>query len=476
MPLPPPRPLSLPLLTAMVVGSMLASGIFTLPRSLAQATGPQGLLLAWLIAGFGMLMIARMFQSLAEQRPELDAGIFAYAEAGFGAYAGFLSALGYWSGTCLLNVSYFVLISSTFGSVIPGFGAGNTPQAVLASSVILWTIHALILRGVKEAAIVNGIVTAAKVGAILLAIAVLAVAFDWEVMAANLRGDGIGSADGIAGQVRAAMLVTVYAFLGIEGASVFSRYAKRREDVGRATTLGFAAVSVLFVLITLLAYGILPRAELQDLRQPSLPQVMAAAVGPWGAMLVSLGLIVAAAGAFLSRSLLSAEVLWAAARAGTMPRRFGAETARRVPAPALWLSAGLVQAFLLLSLFAEEAYTVAYKLTSAMMLVPYLLVAAFALKLAWSGDSPSRRMGGRTGDFGGALIATGFALFLIWAAGIKVLLASALIYAAGTVLFVMARRERGLAVFGRIEALVCAILVSGGLAMTVLLATGAVRV
>ena len=83
----------------MVIGSMVGAGIFNLPGRFATATGPFGALIAWAIAGTGMYMLARVFQALAEKRPDIDNGVFAYAKAGFGDYMGFLSAFGYWLGT-----------------------------------------------------------------------------------------------------------------------------------------------------------------------------------------------------------------------------------------------------------------------------------------------------------------------------------------------------------------------------------------
>ena len=78
----------------MVVGSMVGAGIFSLPQSFGRVTGGFGSLIAWAISGVGMLMLARVFQTLAQRKPELDAGVYAYAKAGFGNYWGFLSALG----------------------------------------------------------------------------------------------------------------------------------------------------------------------------------------------------------------------------------------------------------------------------------------------------------------------------------------------------------------------------------------------
>ena len=98
-------------LTMMVVGSMVGAGIWSLPRPFATATGVFGAIIAWLIAAGGMYTLARMFQALAERKPDLDAGVYAYAKAGFGDYLGFLSALGYFFSACLGNTFYWVLPS-----------------------------------------------------------------------------------------------------------------------------------------------------------------------------------------------------------------------------------------------------------------------------------------------------------------------------------------------------------------------------
>lgn len=102
--------LSVSALTALVVGSMIGAGIFSLPATFGRASGGFGAILAWLIAGAGMLMLAFVFQTLARRKPDLDSGIYAYARAGFGNYLGFASAFGFWAGTCIGNVSYFILI------------------------------------------------------------------------------------------------------------------------------------------------------------------------------------------------------------------------------------------------------------------------------------------------------------------------------------------------------------------------------
>src|SRR5689334_14972785 len=207
-------------LTATVVGGMVGAGMSALPRTFAGATEPLGAVIARLIPGTAMSMLARVFQALAERKPDLDAGVFAYAKAGFGNYLGFLSAFGYWIGSCIGNVSYWVLIKSTLGAFFPVFGDGNTVIAIAVASVGIWMFHFMILRGVQQAAFINAVVTVAKIIPIVVFIIVLFVAFKVDLFRINFWGDMSGYS--LFEQVRRTMLVTVFVFLGIEGASVYS--------------------------------------------------------------------------------------------------------------------------------------------------------------------------------------------------------------------------------------------------------------
>lgn len=294
----PTAKLSLLTMAAMVVGSMVGAGVFSLPRRFAEETGVAGALIAWAVAGTGMLMLAFIFQLLAVRRPDLDAGVYAYAKAGFGEYMGFFSAFGYWASACVGNVTYWVLIMSTIGAIWPELGEGNTAVAVVLSSAGLWAFFWMIRRGVKEATAINKIVTVAKLVPILVFVLLALVYFDADVFADNWRGaDYAGS---LFTQVRGTMLATVFVFLGVEGASVYSRHAKRRSDVGKATVLGFLSVFAVFASVTIVSYGIMPMAEIADLRQPSMAGVLEDAVGTWGRVFISVGLIVSVLGAYLA--------------------------------------------------------------------------------------------------------------------------------------------------------------------------------
>jgi arginine:ornithine antiporter / lysine permease len=463
--------LSLAALIALVVGSMVGSGIFALPAAFGRATGVLGALIAWTIAGAGMLMLALVFQTLAQCKPGLDTGIYAYAKEGFGNYLGFLSAAGYWVGCCLADVACLVLIKATLGQFFPIFGDGTTPFAIVAASVLLWGVHFLILRGIKQAAALNTIATVAKIVPILLFVAVAIAGFDSGVFALNFWGD-----DSVPDQVRNSMLVTVFLFVGIEGASVYSRYARNRKDVGKATVLGFLSVLSLLVVVTMLSYGVMPRADLAGQPTPSMAGVLEALVGPWGRVFISVGLIVSVLGNYLSWSLLAAEVVHSAAQHGTMPSFLARENDRQVPIAALWLTNGVIQVFLILTWFAEYAFTLALKMTSSMTLLPYFLVAAYGLKLAWTGETYAAGDRRRGIDWTRGAIATLYTAGMLYAGGAKFLLLSALLYAPGTILFVLARREQDASVFARLEWALFAIVVSAAALGLYGLAVGAIAI
>jgi len=455
-------------LTAMVVGSMVGAGVFSLPARFAQQTGVAGALISWAVAGAGMLMLAFVFQNLALRRPDLDAGVYAYAKAGFGEYPGFFSAFGYWASACVGNVTYWVLIMSTAGALIPALGEGDTVLAIVLSSAGLWGFFLLIKQGVKEAAAINRIVTVAKLIPIGVFVILALFFFDPGVFAENFGGaDYAGS---LFDQVRGTMLVTVFVFLGVEGASVYSRHAKRREDVGRATVTGFLSVFAVFASVTIVSYGIMPMAEIAELRQPSMAGVLEAAVGTWGMVFVSVGLIVSVLGAYLAWTLMAAEVLYVAAQDKDMPRFLSRATKADVPVPALALSTTLSQVVLAITYFSDDAFNFALDLTSALTLIPFLLAALFAVKVgAGRGGALAR---GGSSEITVAVLASLYTAFLLFAAGLKFVLVSFIVYAPATILFVMARREQGRRLFSPGEAALLAVSVAGAVLGVAALAAG----
>ena len=276
--------LGLVALTAIVLGSMIGAGIFSLPQNMAAGpAAPGALLIGWAITGVGMLALARTFQFLAHNARDPEGGLHGYARDGFGAFTGFLAAWGYWISAWLGNLAYLVLIFSTLGVFFPLFDEGTNWLSIGGGSVLLWLYTALLLRGVREASGVNVVITIAKLVPLALFLVIAIIYFDPAVFTYDFWGadEGIGP---VFDQVQAMMLVTVWAFLGIEGASVYARRAKKPADVGKATVGGFLLVLALLISVNLLSAGILRRSELEGLPDPALAGILESTVGRWGAV------------------------------------------------------------------------------------------------------------------------------------------------------------------------------------------------
>jgi len=474
----PNAKLSLGALTAMVVGSMVGAGIFNLPGRFGTATGPFGAIIAWAIAGTGMYMLARVFQALAEKKPDIDNGVFAYAKAGFGDYMGFLSAFGYWLGSCLGNVFYWVLIGSTLGNFFPEvFGDGSTATAIIVSLIGIWLFHFMILRGVEQAAAVNSIVTIAKIVPIIVAILAFVFFFNYAQFSENFFG-GVGMPEKtLVAQVRDTMLITVFVFIGIEGASVYSRFAKKRSDVGTATILGFVGVTGLMVAITLLPYATMPRATIAGVGNPSLAGVLEVVVGHWGAVLIKIGVLVSVLGAYLAWSLICAEVLSAAAKSRDMPKLFAAMNGNRVPANALWLTNIIVSLFVISTYWSADAFNFMLDMASVTSLMPYLLVAAYGVLVARRGEGYETTPNERTRDLIFSWIAVIYTIVMFLAAGLEKVLLLAVLFIPGTaILYVWARREQNARLFTPSELIIVGVTLVAGLAGIIGLLTGAITV
>jgi len=268
------------------------------------------------------------------------------------------------------------------------------------------------------------------------------------------------------------MLVTLWVFIGIEGASVYSARAARRSDVGRATLIGFAGALGIYVLVSLLSTGVLSQPELAGLKVPSMAGVLEPLVGAWGAALINLGLMISVGGAFLSWTLLCAEIPFTCGRDGTFPKWFGAENVNGSPANALLATTVLIQLFLILSFFSKNAYQFFYFIASVAILPPYVLSGAYALKLALSGEGYGADDRSRNWDILVGALATVYGLWLVYAAGLNFLLMCTILFAPGILVYAQARRERGEAVFEGFEAVLAILIVLLAVVAAYLMWTG----
>ncbi|WP_218804097.1 amino acid permease [Klebsiella quasipneumoniae] len=426
------KKLGLSALTALVLSSMLGAGVFSLPQNMAAVASPSALLIGWAITGVGILFLAFAMLLLTRIRPDLDGGIFTYAREGFGELIGFCSAWGYWLCAVIANVSYLVIVFSalSFFTDTPElrlFGDGNTWQSIVGASVLLWVVHFLVLRGVQTAAGINLVATLAKLLPLGAFVALAALAFQLDTFRLDFSGVALGVP--VWEQVKNTMLITLWVFIGVEGAVVVSARARHKRDVGRATLLAVLSALAVYLLVTLLSLGVVPRSELAEMRNPSMAGLMVRLMGSWGEIVIAAGLIVSVCGAYLSWTIMAAEVPYLAATHKAFPRLFARQNHNNAPSASLWLTNISVQASLVLIWLTGSDYGSLLTIASEMILVPYLLVGAFLLKIA------TRPLHQAVGI--GACI---YGLWLLYASGPVHLLLSVVLYAPGLLVFLYARR------------------------------------
>ncbi len=461
-------------LTGLVIGSMIGAGIFNLVRNTAESAGPLATIIAWLVTGVGMVFLVLSFRNLAEKRPDLDAGIYSYAEAGFGKYVGFNSAWGYWISAWIGNIAYAVTAFSALGYFFPQlFADGQNWASAIGMSILLWGVHCLILRGVRTASAVNLLITIAKIVPLMVFLVAIIAAFKLDIFSKDLWGlaGSNFSLGSVLSQVQSMMIVTVWVFIGIEGAVVFSGRAKQRSDVVKATFIGFAAVLALYVLMTVLAFGVATQPELAGLKDPAMALLLEKVVGPWGAWLVNSGLIIAVLGGWLAWTMFAAELPYQAAKVGTFPTFFAKENKVGVPKNSLLVTNALVQFFILtIPLTSGSVYNIGIAIATSAILVPYALTAFYQLKHS-ALERPETK--GRTANILIGVMASVYSVWLVYAAGVENLLVTVFLYVPGIVVYGLMRKQQGKKPFTTLEwLLVVALLVALAYALFQLLTGG----
>ena len=239
-------------LTALVFGLMVGVGIYNLPQNMASVASPGAVFTAWIVTAAGILPLVMSFKWLSDHYPQYNAGIYQYAQAGFGNYAGFNIAWGYWLCTAFSNVAYAVMLNDSFGSFFPAL-LNHGWETVAFGSVLIWLMFFIVASGVKTAKIVNTLLAGVKVVMLIFIITILLIFFKSDLFDADVWGKA-ASLGTTAEQVKATMMVTLFCFFGVEGAVMMSARAKKSSDVGRAGIVGFFISLVLYMAVSILCY------------------------------------------------------------------------------------------------------------------------------------------------------------------------------------------------------------------------------
>ncbi|QTO24151.1 amino acid permease [Burkholderia seminalis] len=473
---PETRKLGLLLLSGIVVGSMIGGGAFNLPQNMAAGAGLGAIAIAWAITLVGMFFMANAFRTLADQRPDLTAGIYSYAREGFGKFAGFEMAWGYWLSSAFGNVAFAVLIMQTLGYFFPVFDGKNW-QSIVGCSLLIWALHFMVLSGVKRVAILNTMASVVNIVTLSIAIVVIALFFQKGHISFDVWGQQ-QHLGGTLAQIKSTMLVTLWVFIGIEGAVVVSDRARNQHEVGTATFIGLAVCTTLYFLLSALPFGVMSQHQLAGLQNPSSAYVLEQLVGHWGAIFIVVALLFSVLSCWLAWTVLVAELPYAAARDGIFPRFLSRENRHHAAAPSLWLSSAVMQVMMFVVLFAHDAWIWLISVAGVMILPPYLASTGFLWKCATQKSFHERAGEGKRASIWTGVLGTVYAAWLLYAAGPTYLLMSTIFFVVGIPVFWYAQREKDPQsnVFTARERVAAIVLLAVAVSAVVLFAKGIVSV
>lgn len=463
-------------LVTSVITLIVGGGVWTFTVDMAAAGANTGAVLtAWAIAAIGYFGLIICFYGLSRLRPELEGGIYSYARAGFGDFAGFISAWAYWISAILCTVSFSALLFESLHSFFPIFNdEGNNIASIIGASLIVWGYTFLVSRGVKDATAVNAVVTISKMLPLFVAIVSLIFLqkFDINIFLDNFWGEPGGLP--FPEQVMNATTTTAWVFVGIEGACAMSGRAKKTSDVGRATIISFCCVLCLYLVISILGMGVMPRAELATLETASLAGIMEVAVGPWGAMLINVGIVLSVVGAMLGYTVLIAEVPFEAARLGVFTKNFARVNKKGAPIVTLIVSALVIEAFFVMMLIANGTYQFFYGLSLNLILIPYFLSSLYFLKLLLRDPQSlkGKLKGSRIKWVICGVIGVVYSIFVVYVAELNTIVLMSLFFIPAIAVYVVGKRQRNMSYFSsQRDRVVLAIIILMVILSFVLLAT-----
>lgn len=473
----PVKKIGLFALIALVVSSSIGSGVFGLTSDLAAASAPGPVLVAWLIVGLGIMMLALSLNNLLNKEPDME-GIFSYPEKQFGPFAGFISGWGYWLSAWLGNVAFATILMSAIGYFFPIFKTGQNLPSILVASIFSWGLTYVVNRGIEGAAAINAIVTVAKLVPLFVFIVIGIILFKghvftqdfWGNLSTNIMTNTNGS---VMNQIKGCLMVMMWVFVGVEGASMLSSRAEKKSDAGKATILGLISLLVVYILASLLPYGYLTQAQLANIKQPAMLYIFVEMVGKWGGWLIGIGMIISILGAWLSWTMLPSETTLLMSKQKLLPKSFGKLNKFNAPTYSLVLTAVLIQIFLFTLLFTESAYNFALSLCTAVILICYIFIALYQVSYSFKHIN---EQGNKTQLVIG-ILALAFQLFGLLMAGLSYLLLCLIAYIPGIYFYGLARKEKGEQSFlTKNEWIITGIILIGAVAGVILIATGKIAV
>ncbi len=432
-------------LMGVVVSSVIGSGVYSLPQNMAVGASAGSIIAAWIITGIGMFCIVYTFHLLSKIKPQTT-GIYSYAQEGFGMSSGFFIAWGYWLCNICANTGLAVILMESLNYFFPPyFAGGNNLNSLIVSTLIIWVFYILVYRGIKTATMVNFIGTCFKLVPVFIFIALCLFAFKFDILRQDLF-DNFTFANFswpvLFEEIKSTMLVTIWAFIGVETAVVLSGRAKKTVDISKATRRGFFFCLACYILISVLPLGILPREAISAFPNPSTAGVLEHILGKAGGLIMIAGLMVSVLFSWLSWVIIATEVPYSAALKGTYPKVFTKENKKGVPVFSLLITTITTQITLLIAFFSADAWNTMLSITGVMILPVYLVTTLYLFKVSSKkGFTKTCNVSKAKALFIGS-IGVLYSLWLIYAANIQYLVTAVLFFAAGIPVLIMAKKQK----------------------------------
>ena len=356
--------------TSLVAGNMIGAGVFLMPAALA-AYGSISLL-GWLLAATGGILLAKVFSNLSKLMPLADGGPYAYARKGFGDYAGFLVAWGYWISIWCTNAAIAVSLVGALSIFFPIL-ATNAVVAILTGLGIIWLLTWINTLGIVASGKLQLVTTILKIIPLLL----VAIGGFFFIKAENFFPFNASGTSDISALIATATL-TFFAFQGMECATIPSCSVDNPEKtIPKATMLGTILVTIIYIAGSSSVMGMIPAATLQH----SVTPFADAAEIIWGSNArywVGAGVAISAFGALNGWILIQGQIPAAIAKDKLFPALFGKENKKGVPAWSIIISSVIVSVLMMMNFTKGlvEQFKFLILMSTFCVLIPYLLSAA----------------------------------------------------------------------------------------------------
>ncbi|MBN4085001.1 amino acid permease [Flavobacteriaceae bacterium AH-315-B10] len=356
--------------TSYVIGGMIGAGIFVIPAVLA----PYGSIsfLGWIFTATGALILAKIFGNFSKIIKGKSGGPYAYSRAGFGDFIGFLVAWGYWIAIWVSNAALAITIVGALSFFFPILESDSIIR-VTAGLSFIWFFTWINARGIKDSGKVQVITTALKLLPLFFVIIAGLFLFDINNFPEfNLTGESDLSI------IPVVAAITLYAFLGLESASIPAANIKNPEKtIPRATLFGTIIVALVYILSTFVLFGILPMDVLASSPSPFADAAILIG-GNFGGYFVAGGIAISAIGCLNGWILFSGQIPMAASQDQLFPKIFGRQNKNGAPVFGLIIGSLLTTGIMLMNL--SDGLVDQFKFIANIVvfsnLIPYLFVAA----------------------------------------------------------------------------------------------------